>query len=117
MSTEWLPLQQIKFEDFKSNLPPGIQILTDKKSYFGENGFVICLNDENYGHIGQTSTGGIILEQFGPNQKTYNMPIAIGKHYNTKMMSYIGEPYEETDADFLNTSYDDLEAREYPEKH
>jgi len=114
MATEWLPLKQIYFQEFKHTLIPGATIYSTKTIDIHD--FCIQWGD-HYLWINKTETNGCIFTQFAKSQHNRNILKQIEQTYETKLVSYLGEstnindPYNDRE---LYCKYNELFKREYP---
>jgi len=114
MATEWLPLKQIDFQEFKYKLIPEATI--DRSRTINIHDF--CLKwKEHYLWVDKTETNGCIFTQFNIQQNNRDILKQIEQTYETKLVSYLGEstnindPYNDTE---IYYKYDILFKREYP---
>lgn len=118
MSTEWLPLKTILFDDLLNRLPIGNLIFYQSIS---DNCKVLYFtnpeeNAKSYIWIYRTEIGGTEFCQYGLNQRHYDIIEHIGKSFDTKLMSYIGEPFNDPELESIEYTHG-LWKREYPKQH
>jgi hypothetical protein len=122
VSTAWIPLKTISYDELQTNLPEGFVI--DQMGTSREYPCLILKYIDPYFNNGEgrktwiyvwkTKIGGCRFEQFNVNQRHEDIPQLLAKRFNTKCMSYIGEPWDDTDMEKINY-HNDLHMREYPD--